>query len=134
MCVFCKEDNIRPLLMMESDLSYAICSKNPITQLGHFLVIPKSHAEDVLSLSAAEQLDLFALYVAVLEKVKSSIKPEGINCLINEGKVAGQTVPHLHIHIICRMENDGINNFRKDNGPKEIITEDDIHHFQNLFT
>jgi len=134
MCVFCKEDNIRPLLMMESDLSYAICSKNPITTFGHFLVIPKSHAEDVLSLTAAEQLDLFALYVAVLERVKLCIKPGGLNCLINEGRVAGQTVPHLHIHIICRMENDGINNFRKDNGSKVTITEEEIFHFQNLFT
>lgn len=132
MCVFCKEDNIRSLLMMESDLSYAICSRNPITHLGHFLVIPKNHVEDILSLSASEKLDLFALYVVVLEKIKTSIKPEGLNCLINEGVVAGQTVPHLHIHIICRMENDGINNFRKDNGSKEVITEDEIRQFQNL--
>jgi len=75
---------------------------------GHSLIIPKRHITSWFETSAAEREAIQDL----LEKAKSSIEsehnPDGYNIGINDGAAAGQTVPHLHLHLIPRQKNDVI--------------------------
>jgi diadenosine tetraphosphate (Ap4A) HIT family hydrolase len=69
-------------------------------------VIPKLHIGSWFEITPAEQqalLDLLAKAKAVLE---TEFKPDGYNIGINDGPTAGQTVPHLHMHLIPRYKGD----------------------------
>lgn len=78
----------------------------PLTQ-GHALVIPKRHVQRLCELTHTEQQGLFALGHEVLEAQKRcGWGLLGSNLLLNDGKAANQTVPHLHLHLIPRKPRD----------------------------
>lgn len=129
MCKFCDLENIQYLKVAETHHSLVICSLYPISILGHFLVIPKRHVVSISDLSEEQLNDLSTLVFEFMKRVKTLIKPEGINVLVNEGEVAGQTMEHLHVHIICRAAEDGIKNFNKDTG-KVKISPDEVENFK----
>jgi diadenosine tetraphosphate (Ap4A) HIT family hydrolase len=84
---------------------YAIYDKFPVNE-GHALIIPKRHLSNYFELSIKEQY----AYLLVLNKVKEIVskrfKPDGFNIGVNVGEHAGQTIPHVHIHLIPRYKND----------------------------
>jgi histidine triad (HIT) family protein len=133
MCIFCDVESIEELMVSETKHSVALCNKFPICEDGHFLIIPRRHAETLLDLTKEEQVDLFDLLSRFMQKVEELIVPEGINVLFNRGMVAGQTVPHFHIHIICRYQEDGISNFKKENGSRPETTESKLEYMRKLF-
>ena len=73
---------------------------------GHTLIIPKRHAGSFFNLSSEEREDLMSLLGTAKANVEAEFKPDGYNIGINDGPVAGQTVPHLHIHLIPRYKGD----------------------------
>jgi diadenosine tetraphosphate (Ap4A) HIT family hydrolase len=102
-CPFCTLPNER--IIDSNDLALVIRDGYPIL-LGHTLVIPKRHIGSWFEITQAEQqalLDLLAKAKAVLE---TEFKPDGYNIGINDGPTAGQTVPHLHMHLIPRYKGD----------------------------
>jgi diadenosine tetraphosphate (Ap4A) HIT family hydrolase len=102
-CPFC---TLPPERIIDSnDLALVIRDGYPVSP-GHTLVIPKRHIGSWFEVTQAEQqalLDLLAKAKAVLE---TEFKPDGYNIGINDGPTAGQTVPHLHIHLIPRYKGD----------------------------
>ena len=73
---------------------------------GHTLVIPKKHVKSLFELGEDDREDMFqALYRAKC-LLDSEMKPDGFNIGINEGIAAGQTVFHLHVHLIPRYQGD----------------------------
>jgi diadenosine tetraphosphate (Ap4A) HIT family hydrolase len=93
-------------VVWENELAYAIRDSFPVTPL-HTLVIPKRHVRGYFELDHAE---LEACH-RLLEREKAAIEREdravdGFNVGINDGRVAGQTVFHCHIHLIARREHD----------------------------
>ncbi len=89
-----------------SALAYAIRDGNPVTRL-HTLIIPRRHVESFFDLHGGERNAIFAL----LDEMKSDIQHkdatvEGFNIGVNNGEVAGQSVPHVHIHLIPRRRGD----------------------------
>src|SRR3990172_1847317 len=87
-------------------LSYAIRDGNPVTPL-HTLIIPRRHVESFFDLHGGERNALFAL----LDEMKSDIQHkddtvEGFNVGVNDGEAAGQSVPHVHVHLIPRRRGD----------------------------
>jgi len=102
-CPFC---TLPPERIIDSnDLALVIRDGYPVSP-GHTLVIPKRHIGSWFEITQAEQqalLDLLAKSNAVLE---TEFKPDGYNIGINDGPAAGQTVPHLHIHLIPRYKGD----------------------------
>lgn len=74
---------------------------------GHTLVIPKRHIPSFFDLSAQERADLLALLDCAKADVEAEFKPDAFNIGINDGPAAGQTVPHLHIHLIPRYWEEG---------------------------
>jgi diadenosine tetraphosphate (Ap4A) HIT family hydrolase len=73
---------------------------------GHTLVIPHRHIWSFFDMSADEKADLLGLLDAAKKSVDAEFNPSGYNIGINDGPAAGQTVPHLHIHLIPRYEGD----------------------------
>lgn len=103
-CRFCRVIAVRTV--GSNALCYAIRDGNPVTPL-HTLIIPQRHVESFFDLRAAERNALFAL----LDEIKSDIQQkdgaiEGFNVGVNDGEAAGQSVPHVHVHLIPRRRGD----------------------------
>jgi diadenosine tetraphosphate (Ap4A) HIT family hydrolase len=103
-CPFCNPDSDRELIV-ESATAYAIYDKYPVNQ-GHALVIPKRHCADYFDLTFKEQAACMFMLNKVKEIVSDRFKPDGFNVGINVGEKAGQTIPHVHLHLIPRYEGD----------------------------
>jgi diadenosine tetraphosphate (Ap4A) HIT family hydrolase len=73
---------------------------------GHTLIIPKRHVGSFFDLFPDERDDLLKLLDRAKKGVDIEFAPQGFNIGINDGEVAGQTVPHLHIHLIPRYQGD----------------------------
>jgi diadenosine tetraphosphate (Ap4A) HIT family hydrolase len=99
-CPFCKLDSDRKLIF-ESETVYAIYDKFPVNA-GHVLIIPKKHCPDYFQLTFEEQSDCILMLNKVREEVNNQFNPDGFNVGINVGEKAGQTVNHVHIHLIPR--------------------------------
>ncbi len=76
--------------------------------LGHTLVIPRRHVQDIWSLRTEEAAQLSAVVLRLAEAVRAALLPEGLNVIQSSGAAATQTVPHLHVHLVPRNEGDGM--------------------------
>ena len=108
-CIFCKIINgeIPAIKVVDEDLVLAFMDINPSSQ-GHLLVVPKQHAENIFEISEG---DLGAVTSAVrrcAKAAKEALKAEGVTILQLNGRASDQIVPHLHVHIMPRWENDGL--------------------------
>ena len=103
-CPFCNPDSERELIV-ESATSYAMFDKFPVSN-GHALIIPKKHCDDYFELTFREQSACMFMLNTVKEILKKTLNPDGFNVGINVGEAAGQTVPHVHIHLIPRYKGD----------------------------
>ncbi|CAD5366923.1 AP-4-A phosphorylase [Rubrivivax sp. A210] len=73
---------------------------------GHTLVIPRRHVGSFFDLLADERAELLTLLDTAKRDLDAEFSPHGYNIGINDGAAAGQTVPHLHIHLIPRYQGD----------------------------
>lgn len=73
---------------------------------GHTLVLPKRHIGSFFGLTPDERQALLDLLDESRASIATQLKPDGYNIGINDGAAAGQTVPHLHIHLIPRFTGD----------------------------
>ena len=103
-CPFCNPDSERELIV-ESATAYAIYDKFPVND-GHALIIPKRHCSNYFDLTFKEQAACMFMLNKVKEIVSNRFKPDGFNVGINVGEKAGQTVHHVHIHLIPRYNGD----------------------------
>lgn len=108
-CVFCKivEAEIPAKVVYEDEYVLGFLDIKPIN-LGHTLVIPKNHYESLSDIphETLERVMSAGKKIAEALKENSTIKCEGVNLFLADGKVAGQEVFHLHLHIIPRFEGD----------------------------
>ena len=102
-CPFCEITNNtnHPRIEIENQHAFAILDGFPITE-GHTLIIPKRHVGSFFDITPAEHKSLFQLIEKIKPELDKQFKPAGYNIGINDGPAAGQTVPHLHIHLIPR--------------------------------
>ena len=105
-CAFCEIDSDMSSVLLESDNFYLTRDKFPITP-EHLLIIPKRHISSPSDLSEAEWHDLrVVLEEACSHLTTTDNQITGFNVGINIGSDAGQTIPHLHVHVIPRRPND----------------------------
>lgn len=90
---------------MSNALAMGIRDAYPISP-GHTLIIPRRHTGSFFSLSPEERDAVLALLDEARDSIDAIFKPDGYNIGINDGKAAGQTVPHLHVHLIPRYLGD----------------------------
>ena len=103
-CPFCrKEDDASSVT--ENSLAYAMRDAYPLSK-GHSLVIPKRHMKSFFEASREEQNALLDLIACVKAELDKTYQPDAYNIGINDGEAAGQTVLHLHIHVIPRYTGD----------------------------
>lgn len=102
-CVFCHLPRER--IVEENEHAVLIFDGFPVSA-GHSLIIPKRHVGSLFEVSVHERTALFDLLDLAHSRLKASHNPDGFNIGINDGAAAGQTVPHLHIHLIPRYVGD----------------------------
>ena len=111
MCIFCRiiEGEIPSRKVYEDDDILAILDISQTTK-GHTLVMPKKHYDDFLQMPGNEFGTLMEKVQQIADQIVKSLNAKGCNILINTGETAGQTVRHIHVHIIPRYdENDTVN-------------------------
>ena len=92
--------------LYEDDSVLVILDINPVEK-GHSLVISKTVYEDFTQCPSAQLSHMMEIAQRVALKLKAELKCDGTNILINNRKASGQEIPHLHIHVIPRYDNDG---------------------------
>jgi len=102
-CPFCNPDN--PQIILSNDHSMAIYDGYPVTS-GHTLIVPKRHISSFFEATKEEQTAMFDLLSEMRQCLQAERSPDGFNIGINDGIAAGQTVMHLHIHLIPRYSGD----------------------------
>lgn len=102
-CPFCNLDPDR--IILSNDYAVAIRDGFPVSE-GHTLIIPKRHIASLFEATAEEQAALFDLLGQARQQLLDELKPDGFNIGINDGTAAGQTVMHLHMHLIPRYAGD----------------------------
>lgn len=108
-CIFCKIINgdIPSKTLYENEEFKVIFDIAPASK-GHVIILPKYHAENIFELPEEVVAKSFVMAKKVATVLKSVLKCDGINILQNNGEAAGQTVFHLHIHVIPRWDNDNM--------------------------
>jgi histidine triad (HIT) family protein len=106
-CLFCKiaKKEIPSLIVYEDDWSLGFLDVNPLS-LGHVLVVPKEHAENIIDLPKELVGKVFAAVQIITTALNNALKPHGFTIGINHGKISGQAIDHFHIHIIPRYAGD----------------------------
>ena len=102
-CPFCELNPAR--VMIGNRNAVAIRDAYPVSP-GHTLIIPRRHMASFFDLAPEERVAMLALLDSAREQICADLAPGGFNIGINDGSAAGQTVPHLHIHLIPRFEGD----------------------------
>jgi diadenosine tetraphosphate (Ap4A) HIT family hydrolase len=103
-CPFCKTES--PIL--ETELAYAIYDLSPVTT-GHMLLIPRRHIADWFDTTPEERQALLDLAQRARDLLRRERQPDGFNLGVNVGEAAGQTVGHVHLHLIPRYRGDVAN-------------------------
>lgn len=105
-CLFCDEEfYTEDKMVYENKFWRVVYDQYPVSR-GHVLIIPKRHIESVFNLTF-EYLSLFSVINKVKKILDEKFNPDGYNIGVNDGVYAGQTINHMHIHLIPRYKNDG---------------------------
>jgi histidine triad (HIT) family protein len=107
-CVFCKlrDGQIPSMKIFEDDMTITFMDINPINS-GHCLVITKAHAANLYDADVTDLQAAMATAQRVAVAIRDGLKPDGLNMLQANGPAAFQSVPHFHLHLIPRWNNDG---------------------------
>ena len=109
-CIFCKivAGQIPCFKLLEDETTIAFMDVNPVNP-GHALAVAKGHWPTVDVIPAEVLAAVAKTAQRVAKAVIGELKPHGVNLLQANGEGAGQSVPHLHIHIMPRVEGDDVN-------------------------
>jgi histidine triad (HIT) family protein len=108
-CVFCKlvAKQIPASIVYEDDATLAFMDLGQVNP-GHVLVACKAHAENIYELDDAQAAAVFRSVARVARAVRAAFDPPGLSVYQANGKPAGQTVFHFHLHVLPRHDGDGM--------------------------
>jgi len=108
-CIFCKiiAGDIPSFKVYENDFVLAFLDIAPVSR-GHILVIPKKHFSNFEEINNDYLNQVFEAVKKIALILKKKLKISGYNISVNNDPVAGQIIPHFHVHIIPREKNDGL--------------------------
>ncbi|QFU85876.1 HIT family protein [Amycolatopsis sp. YIM 10] len=105
-CLFCKTDD--PSLngvLIEKELFYVRWDNFPVAE-GHVEIVPKRHVASYFDLTREEAAEAYEIIGQARDLLDKKYQPAGYTIGVNEGRAAGRTIDHLHIHLIPRHEGD----------------------------
>lgn len=102
-CIFCSKQGAE--ILVENELAKAFYDAFPVN-LGHVLIVPKRHVEEFFSATREEVAAINELIFEVKEILDREHNPDGYNVGVNVGWAGGQTIFHLHMHVIPRYTGD----------------------------
>lgn len=108
-CLFCKivRKEIPAEIVHENGTTLAFLDIRP-TSPGHVLVVPKEHHLDFASTPPEQLGHIAAVAQRVAKACMAALGAPGFNIGVNNGRVAGQVIDHMHLHVIPRYESDGL--------------------------
>ena len=108
-CVFCRvvAKQIPATVVHEDEHTLAFMDIGQVNP-GHVLVAVKPHAQSIFALDDAQAAAVFRAAARVARAIHAAFTPEGLSVYQANGKAAGQTVFHFHIHLVPRYEGDGM--------------------------
>ncbi len=124
-CVFCRivAKQIPATVVQEDAGTLAFMDIGQVNP-GHVLVALKSHADNLFELQDAQAAAVFRAVARVARAILDAFAPQGLSVYQANGKAAGQTVFHFHVHLVPRHENDGMNlTWPVKNPPREKLEE-----------
>lgn len=104
-CLFCERVELDSTLVASSDHSVIFEDAFPVSP-GHLLVVGRRHVSRLRDLTSDEIRDLWEMVTAARIWLERSHHPDGYNIGLNDGAAAGQTISHLHLHVIPRYAGD----------------------------
>ena len=109
-CILCKiiDNQIASRKIYEDEDNIAILDINPASP-GHVLVVPKKHADSIFAMDSLDLRRMIEVVKLVAEKMKKELRADNLNIILNNGKLAGQIIDHVHFHVVPRFPNDRIN-------------------------
>lgn len=103
-CPFCPE-HVKKALFAETEHFMAVYNIAPIVP-GHTLIVPKAHLKHYLEIKEEHLLEFALFKRKVIKILQKAFNTDSFNFTLQEGIYAGQTIEHLHVHVIPRKEND----------------------------
>lgn len=109
-CIFCKiiSGDIPSTVLYEDDNFKVIMDISPASK-GHVIILTRKHFENLFELGDKEAEKVLVIARKIATAMKKELNCDGINFLQNNGKAAGQSVFHIHFHLIPRYKDDNIN-------------------------
>ena len=120
-CIFCKiiAGAIPSKTVYEDEDYKAILDVSPASQ-GHVIILPKNHAANIFELSDEDARGIMLVAKKIAAAQMKVFGCDGVNVLQNNGEAAGQTVFHLHVHVIPRYKGDTVDIKWKQNPDMEL--------------
>ncbi|HIJ39076.1 MAG TPA: HIT family protein [Rhodospirillaceae bacterium] len=108
-CIFCRivARDAPAYILAEDGDCLAFMDINPVAP-GHALIVAKQHAENIFDIQAPVLQRLMGTVQRVAQAVNAVFLPDGINIVQSNGPGAAQSVPHFHIHVVPRWQNDDL--------------------------
>ena len=122
-CIFCKIilKEIPSHKIYEDENVYAFLDINPV-HIGHTLVVPKVHAEDIFDISSESWAHVMNVVHTLSPIVHAATNADGVNIIMNNKRSAGQLIDHAHVHIVPRFADDGLKGLPQHNESSEALT------------
>ncbi len=131
-CPYCDDPAIQERTIVRTEHAFAFPTNIPIVPM-HILIAPTRHVALFSELSEKERNEIFDLVNRFATLFEKKFGAEGFNFAWNQGKVAGQSVPHFHLHVLPRKEGDtGITEYEPRKflyrpGSREVSEESELH-------
>ncbi len=104
-CLFCKGKEDKEKIVLENEYAFVMFDEFPVNK-GHMLFMTKRHVKDFFGTTTEEKNAIFELIEKAKEILDKKYSPDGYNIGMNCGEAAGQSVMHVHVHLIPRYVGD----------------------------
>ncbi len=106
-CLFCRfASGQKPAEIIDRFTHCFVMKDSFPVSLGHLLIIPNEHTDNWFTASEEVQTEMMHVLTLMKQRLDKEFHPDGYNVGLNCGKAAGQTVMHLHMHLIPRYLGD----------------------------
>jgi len=107
-CIFCRivAGEIPAEVVAKDEGAVAFLDINPLAD-GHVVIVPRKHVALVEEMTADDAASLFRTVVRLVGPVRKALAADATTIGVNDGEASGQTIPHVHVHIVPRWKGDG---------------------------